>query len=168
MVWTEQKQKILRRGGKKTQKTIQNSLMTRWPQWCNHSPRARHLEVQSQVGLRKHHNKQSGDDGIPVELFQILKYDAVKVLNSVCQKIWKIHHGHGTWKGQFSFQPKERQCQRISNYRTIALISHASKVMHKILQVRLQLYMNQELSDTQAGFRKGGGTRDQLPTSTGS
>ena len=52
--------------------------------------------MQSQVGLREHHSKQSGDDGIPVELFQILKYDAVKVLNSICQKIWKIHHGHGT------------------------------------------------------------------------
>ena len=97
-------------------------------------------------------NKASGGDGIPVELFQILKDDAVKMLHSICQQIW-IH---------FHSNPKERQCQRMLNYHTIALISHASKVMLKIPQARLQQYMNHELPDVQAGFRKDRGTRDQF------
>ena len=97
-------------------------------------------------------NKATGGDGIPVELFQILKDDAVKMLHSICQQIW-IH---------FHSNPKERQCQRMLNYRTIALISDASKVMLKIPQARLQQYMNHELPDVQAGFRKGRGTRDQF------
>jgi len=87
-------------------------------------------------------NKASGDDGIPVELFQILKDDAVKVLLSICQEMWKTHQWPQDWKRCFHSNPKERQCQRCSNYHTIALISHDSKVMLKILQARLQQYVN--------------------------
>ena len=92
-------------------------------------------------------NKASGGEGIPVELFQILKDDAVKVLHSICQKIWKTAVATGLEKVSFHSNTKERQCQRCSNYCTIALISHASKVMLKILQARLQKYMNRELPD---------------------
>ena len=105
-------------------------------------------------------DKASGCDGISVDLFQILKDDAVRVLHSICQQIWKLNSGLRAEKGQFSFQLQERQCQECSNYYTITLISHASKVMLKILQARLQQYMNHELPDVQAGFRKGRGTRD--------
>ena len=88
-------------------------------------------------------NKASGCDGIPVELFQILKDDAVKVLHSYASKFGKLSSGHRTGKGQFSFQPQRRAMPKeCSNYCTIALISHASKVMLKILQARLQQYMN--------------------------
>ena len=108
-------------------------------------------------------NKASGGDGIPVELFQILKDDAVKVLHSICQQIWKVSSGHRTGKGRFSLlTPKKGNAKECSNYCTIALISHASKVMLKILQARLQQYMNHELPDVQAGFRKGRGTRDRI------
>ena len=90
-------------------------------------------------------NKASGGDGIPVELFQILKDDFVKVLHSICQQIWKSQQWPQTGKGQFSFQSQRRgDAKECSNYCTIALISHASKVMLKILQARLQQYMNQE------------------------
>ena len=112
-------------------------------------------------------NKGNGGDGIPVELFQILKDDAVKVLHSICQQIWKIAVATGLEKVSFHSNPKEEQCQRLLNYHTTALFSHASKVMLKILQARLQQYMNCELPDVQAGFRKSRGTRDQLPTSAG-
>ena len=107
-------------------------------------------------------NKASGGDGIPVELFQILKDDAVKVLHSICQQIWKISSGHRTGKGQFSFQSQRKAMPKNSNYHTIAFISHASKVMLKIIQARLQQYVNCELPDVQSGFRKGRGTRDQV------
>uniref|UniRef100_A0A4W2DCI3 RNA-directed DNA polymerase n=1 Tax=Bos indicus x Bos taurus TaxID=30522 RepID=A0A4W2DCI3_BOBOX len=108
-------------------------------------------------------NKASGGDGIPVELFQILKDDAVKVLYSVCQQIWKTQQWPQDWKRSgFIPIPKKGNAKECSNYRTIALISHASKVMLKILQARLQQYVNCELSDVQAGFRKGRGTRDQI------
>ena len=108
-------------------------------------------------------NKASGGDEITVELFQILKDDAVKVLHSICQQIRKTQQCHRTGKDQFSFQiPKKGNAKECSNYRTIALVSHASKVMLKILQSRLQQYMNCELPDVQAGFRKGRGTRDQI------
>ena len=108
-------------------------------------------------------NKASGGDGIPVELFQILKDDAVKVLHSLCQKIWKTHQWPQDWKRSvFMPIPKKGNAKECSNYCTIALISHASKVMLKILQARLQLYVNCELTDVQAGFRKGKGTRDQI------
>ena len=124
----------------------------------------------NQEGLRKHHYGGSG--GIPVELFQILKEDVGKVLHSICQQIWKTVQ----WP-QFSLKvlitvfinrsvfipiPKKDNAKECLNYNTIALISCASKVMLKILQVRLQQYMNHELPDVQAGFRKGRGNRDQI------
>ena len=108
-------------------------------------------------------NKASGSDGIPVEPFQILKDDAVKVLQSVCQEIWKTQQWPQDWKRSvFIPIPKKGNAKECSNSCTIALISHASKVMLRILQVRLQQYMNWELPDVQAGFRKGRGTRDQI------
>ena len=108
-------------------------------------------------------NKASLGDGIPVELFQILKVDAVKVLQSVCQQIWKTRQWPQDWeRSVFIPIPKKGNLKECSNYHTIALISHASKVMLKILQARLQQYMNHELPDVQVGFRKGRGTRDQI------
>ena len=108
-------------------------------------------------------NKGTGGDQSPVELFQILKDDAVKVLHSICQQIWKTQQWPQDWKRSVFFPiPKKGNVKDCSNYCTIALISHASKVMLKILQARLQLYMNHELPDIQAGFRKGRGTRDQI------
>ena len=108
-------------------------------------------------------NKASGGDGIAVELFQILKDDAVKVLHSICQQIWKIQQWTQDWKRSvFHSSPKKGNVKECSSYLTIALDSHASKVMLKILQARLQQYMNHELPDVQAGFRKGRGTRDQI------
>ena len=101
--------------------------------------------------------------GISAELFQILKDDAMKVLHSICQQTWKIQQWPQDWKRSV-FIPiaKKGIAKEYSNYHTIALISHASKVMLKILQVRLQQYLNRELPDVQAGFRKGRGTRDQI------
>ena len=114
-------------------------------------------------------NKVSGGDGIPVELFQIMKDDAVKVLPSICQQIWKTQQWPQDWKRSIYIPiPKKGNAKECSNYHTIALISHASKGMLKILQARLQQYMNREFPDVQAGFRKGRGIRDQLPTSAGS
>ena len=108
-------------------------------------------------------NKASRDDGIPVEIFQILKGDAVKVLHSICQQIWKTQHWSQDWRRSvFIPIPKKGNAKECSNYCTIALISHASKVMHKILQARLQQYVNRELPNIQAGFKKGRGTRDQI------
>ena len=108
-------------------------------------------------------NKASGGDGIPDELFQILKDNAMKVLHSICQQIWKTHQWPQDWKRAFFIPvPKKGNAKECSNYRTIALISQASKVMLKILQARLQQYVNRELPDVQAGFRKGRGTRDQI------
>ena len=109
-------------------------------------------------------NKASEDYGISVELFQILKDDAVKVLHSLCQQIWKTQQWPQDWKRSvFIPIPKKGNTKECSNYHTIVLISHASKVMLKILQARLQQYVNRELPDVQAGFRKGRGTRDQHP-----
>ena len=114
-------------------------------------------------------NKTSGGDGIPVELFQILKDDAVKVLQSICQQIWKTQPWPQNWKSSvFIPIPKKGNAKECSNYHTIALISHARKVTLKILQARLQQYVNCELSDVQAGFRKGRGTRDQIANIFGS
>ena len=108
-------------------------------------------------------NKASGGDGIPVELFQILKDDAVKVLRSICQQIWKTQRWPQDWKRSvFIPIPKKGNAKECSNYCTIALTSHANKVMLKILQARLQQYMNSEPPDVQAGFRKDRGTRDQI------
>ena len=104
-------------------------------------------------------NKASGGDGIPVELFQILKDDAVKVLHSICQQIWKTQQWPQDWKRSvFIPIPKKGNAKECSDYHKSALISHASKVMIKILQARLQQYMNHELPDVEAGFRKGRGT----------
>jgi len=108
-------------------------------------------------------NKASGGDGIPVELFQILKDDAVKVPHSICQQIWKTQQWPQAWKRSvFISVPKKGNAKECSNYRTIALISHASRVMLKILQAWLQQYVNHELPDVQAGFRDSRGTRDQI------
>ena len=107
--------------------------------------------------------KASGGDGIPAELFQILKDDAVKMLHSICQQIWKIQQWPPDWKRSVSIPiPKKGNAKDCSNYCTIVSISYASKVMVKILQARLQQYVNQELPDVQAGFRKGRGARDQI------
>ena len=100
---------------------------------------------------------------IPVELFQILKDDAVKVLHSICQQIWKTQQWPQDWKRSvFIPVPNKGSAKECSNYHTVSLISHASKVMLKILQARLQQYVNHELPDFQAGFRKGRGTKDQI------
>ena len=114
-------------------------------------------------------NKASGGNRIPVELFQILKVDAVKVLHSICQQIWKTQQWPQDWKRSvFIPIPKKDNAKECSNYCTIALISHASKVMPKILQARLQRYVNHELPDVQAGFRKPEEPEIKLPTSAGS
>ena len=108
-------------------------------------------------------NKASGGDGIPVELFRILKDDAVKVLHSICQQIWKtLQWPQDKKKSVFIQIPKKGNAKECSNYCTIALTSQASKIMLKILQARLQLYIHQQLLDVPAGFRKGKGTRDQI------
>ena len=107
--------------------------------------------------------KASGGDGIPAELFQILKDDAVKVVHSICQQIWKTQQWSQDWKRSvFIPIPKKGNTTECSNYHTIALISHTNKVMLKILHARLQEYVNCEFPDVQAGFRKGRGTRNQI------
>ena len=159
-------QKTLRRGGKNTQKNYTKENL--------HDPDNHHvviihlepdiLECKVKWALERITvNKASGGDGIPVELFQILKDDAVKVLHSICQQIWKTQD----WKRSvFIPIPKKGNAKERSNYCTVALISHASKVMLKILQARLQQYVNHELPDVQAGFRKAEEPEIKLPTST--
>ena len=124
----------------------------------------------SQTGFRKHHYEQaSGGDEIPDELFQILKDDAVKVLHSICQQIWKIQQWPQDRKRSVCIPiPKKGNNKECSNYHTIALISHARKVMLKILQTRVQQYMNSELPDVQAGFRKAEVPEIKLLTSVAS
>ena len=108
-------------------------------------------------------NKASGGDGIPAELFPILKDDAVKVLHQIWQQIWKTQQWPQDWKRAVFFPiPKKGNAKKCSNYCTFALISHASKVILKILQARFQQYVNEELPDIQAGFRNGRGTTDQI------
>ena len=108
-------------------------------------------------------NKASGGDGISVELFQILKEDGVKVLHSICQQIWKTQQWPQDWKRSvFIPIPKKYNAKECLNYHKIALISHANKAMLKILQARLEHYVNRELPDVQARFRKGRGTKDQI------
>ena len=115
------------------------------------------------MGLRKYHYKVNGGDGIPVDLFQILKDDAVKVLQSTCQQIWKTQKWPQEWKRSvFIPIPKKGNAKECSNYCTIALIPHTSKVMLKILQTMLQQYVNHEIPYVQSGFRKGRGTRDEI------
>ena len=113
-------------------------------------------------------NKPRGDDVIPAELFQILIDGAVKILHSICQQIWKTQQWPRTGKGQFSFQPQRKAMRRMLKLMTIALISHASKVMLKILQARLQRYVSGELPDVQAEFKKAEEPEIKLPTSIGS
>ena len=114
-------------------------------------------------------NKASGSDGIPAELSQILKDDVVKVLHSICQQIWKTQQWPKDWnKSVFTVIPKKGNTKECSNYCTIVLISHTSKVMLKIFQARLQQYVNRELPDVQAGFRKAEESEIKLPTSAGS
>ena len=113
-------------------------------------------------------NKARGGDEISVELFQILKDDAVKVLHSICQQIWKTQQWSQHWeRSVFIPIPKKGNAKESSNYCTIALISHTIKVIVKILQARLQQYISQELPDIQAGFSKGRGTKDQIAKSIG-
>ena len=108
-------------------------------------------------------NKANGGDGITAELFQLLKDDPVKVLHSLCQQIWKTQQCPQDWKRSIFIPiPKKDTAKECSNYCTIALISHANKVKLKIIQIRLQQYMNRELPDVQAVFRKDRGTRDQI------
>ena len=119
-------------------------------------------EVKWALGSITTH-KASGGDGISAELFQILKDDAVKVLYSICQQIWKNQQRPQDWKRSvFILIPEKSNAKECSNYCTSALISHASKVMLKILQARLQKYMNHELPDAQVGFRKGRRNTDQI------
>ena len=108
-------------------------------------------------------NKANGGDGIQVELFQIIKGDVAKVLYPIYQQIWKTQQWPRDWESSvFISIPKKGNAEEYSNYHTIVLISHTSKVMVKILQARLQQYMKCEPPDVQAGFRKGRGTRDQI------
>ena len=108
-------------------------------------------------------NKASGGDGIPAELFKILKDESVEILHLICQQIWNSQQWPQDWKRLvFIPVPKKGNAKEHSNYHTVALILHASKVMLKILQARFQQYVNRELPDIQAGFRKGRGTRDQI------
>ena len=114
-------------------------------------------------------NRASGGERIPMELFQILKDDAVKVMHLICQQIWKTQQWPQDWKRSvFIPVPKKGNAKECSNYRTIALISHANKVMLKILQARLQQYVNCELPDVQAGLEKAEEPEIKLPTSAGS
>ena len=136
---------------------------------CDHSePDILECEVRWALGSITV-NKASGGEGIPVELCQILKDDAVKVLHSICQQIWKIQQWPQDWeRSVFIPVPKKGNAKECSNYRTIALISHSSQVMLKILQARLQQYMSRQLLDIQAGFRKAEEPEIKLPTSIGS
>ena len=158
MVWTQQKQKILR-SGKNTQKNCTKKDLHN-PD--NHDGVITHLEpdileckVKWALGSIIM-NKASGGDGFSVELFQILKDDAVKMPHSICQQIWKTQQWPQDWKRSvFIPIPKKGNAKECSDYCTVALISHASKVMLKILQARLQQYVNCELPGVQPGFRKG-------------
>ena len=165
MVWTSQKQKILRKGGKNTQQNYTQDLHD--PD--NHNGMITHLdpdilecEVKWALGSMTM-NKADGGDGFPAELFQILEDDAVKVLHSICQQIWKTQQWPQDWKILvFIPIPKKGNAKECSYYCTTVFISHASKVMLKILKARLPQYMNHEPPYIQAGFRIGRGTRDQI------
>ena len=157
---------MLRRGGKNTQKNYKKDLHD--PD--NHDGVITHIEpdilgceAKWALGSIITTNKASGGDGIPVELLQILKDDAVKVLHSICQQIWKAQQWPQDWKRSvFIPIPKKGNVKECSNYRTIALILQADKVMLKILQARLQQYVNRELPGDQVGFRKGRGSIDRI------
>ena len=152
---------MLRRGSKNTQKNYtKKSFMTQIIMIIHLEPDTLECEVKWASGSITT-NKASEGDGIPVELSQILKDDAVKMLHSTCQQIWKTHQWPQDWqRSVFIPVPKEGNAKECSNYHIIAFISHASKVMLKILQATLQQYVNCEIPDVQAGFRKGRGTTD--------
>ena len=162
----------IRRGGKNTQRNCTKKIfMTQ----KNHNSMITHLEpdileweVKWVLGSITT-NKASGSDEIPVELFQMLKDDAIKGLHSICQQIWKTQQWPQNWnRSVFIPIPKKGNAKECSDYRTTALMSHASKVMFKILQARLQQCMNWEPPAVKAGFRKGRGTRDQIANNVGS
>ena len=148
-----------------TKKFFIKTVLQRKYQHCLGYLKRNKLRLQrptEKIQLNLDENTQQSD-GILVELFQILNDDAVKVLHSIYQQIWKTHPWPQDWKRSAVISiPKKDNAKECSNYRTIALISHASKVMFKILQARLQQYLNQEFPDFQAGFRKGRETRDQI------
>ena len=154
MVWTQQKQKILRKGGIQEYTELYKKDLH---DPDNHDGVITHLEpnileweVKWALGSITR-NKASGGDGILTELFQILTDDAVEVFHSICRQIWETPHWPEDWKRSvFIPIPKKGNAKECPNYHTTALISHASKVMLKILQARLQQYMNQELPDVQA------------------
>ena len=155
--WQEYTEKVLM-----TQITMMLSMITHL------EPDILECEVKWALGSINT-NKASGGDGIPLELFQILKDDAVKVLYSIYQQIWKTHQWPQDWKRSvFIPIPKKDNAKECSSYRTVAPISHASKVMLKIFQARFQQYVNQKIPDMQTGFRKGKGTRDQIANICGS
>ena len=167
MEWTSQKQKILRRGGKNTQKNCTKKALH---DPDNHDGVITHLEpdiLECEVKWALKSittNKASGGDGIPVELFQILKDDTVKVLPSICQQIWKTQQWPQDWKRSvFIPIPKKGNAKECSDYHTIALISHARKVMLKILQAKLQQYMNHEPPDVKLVLEKAGEPEIKLP-----
>ena len=161
--------KRLRRGGKNTQKNYTKKKKKNLSDSDNHNGVATHLEpdilkceVKGALGSITT-NKASRGDGIPAKLFKILKDDAVKVLHSICQQIWKTQPWPQDWKRSvFIPIPKKSNGKECSNYHIIVLISHASKVIFKILQARLEHCMNQEFPDIQPEFRKGRGIRDQI------
>ena len=159
----------LRRGGKNTQELYKKDLNGHPDDVVtNLEPDILECEIKWALGSSTINNA-SGGDGIPAELFQILQDDAVKVLHSICQQIWKIQQRPQDWKRSvFIPIPKKGNDKECSNYHTIALILHAGKIMLKILQARLQQYVNQELLDVQAGFRKGAKPEFKLPPSAGS
>ena len=117
----------------------------------------------SQLGLRNHNYKVRGGDRIPVELFQIQKDVAGKVLHSICQEFWKIQQWPQDWKRSvFLPVPKKSNAKECSNYHTIAHLSHSSKIILKIFQARLRQYVKHEFPDVQAGFKKDRGTKNQI------
>ena len=159
-------QEILRRGGKNTQKNYTKVIH---PGPENHNGVITYLELdilECEVYRTFRSittNKATGGDGIPVELFPMLKDVAVKVLHSICQRIWKTQQWPQDWKKSvFIPIPKKGNAKECSTYGKIALISHASNVMLKILRARIQKDMNHDLPGVQAGFRKGRGTRDPI------
>ena len=165
MARTWEKQKRLR-SGKNTQKNYTkkglNDPNNRDSVVTHLEPDILECEVKWAIGSITM-NKATGGDGIPTDLFQILKDDAIKVLHSICQQIWKTQQWPQDWKRSIFIPiPKKDNAEECSNYHTIALIAHASKVILKILQTRLQQYLNQELTYVQAGIWKGRRTRDQI------
>ena len=146
------------------------SSRPRYSQWCDHSPRARHPGMWSQVGLRKpHYEKASGGDGIPVELFQILKDDAVKVLHLIYEQIWKTKQWPRDWKRSvFIPIPKKGNAKECTNYLRIALISHTSKVMLKISQPGFNSMLTMNFQMFKLDLEKAEEPEIKLPTSSGS